>query len=136
MRPPKPHWDRPREGSSANRFPPRPADRAGRGPGKGRPESGTERRPRPWNDSSNRGPSRDREERGAPPARRRFEPPAFERNQGTEEPTPPPRPRGPNREPRPSESPEPTPPPRPTEPVTAPPGPPERGRLVKRPRRP
>ena len=63
--------------------------------------------------------------------------PAFEkrpwvRNQGTEEPSPPPRPRGPSREPRPQEGTEPTPPPRPTEPVTTPPGPPERGQRNKR----
>jgi hypothetical protein len=50
------------------------------------------------------------------------------RNQGTEEPSAPPRPRGPNREPRPSEAPPPGPPPRPSEPEIQPPGPPERGR--------
>jgi len=55
------------------------------------------------------------------------------RGQGTEEPRQP-RPRGPNREPKPNETPEPTPPPRPDQPVTPPPGPPERGRT--NPRRP
>ncbi len=49
------------------------------------------------------------------------------RAQGTEEPDQPPRPRGPNREPRPKETPEPTPPPRPDQEVTPPPDPPERG---------
>ena len=57
------------------------------------------------------------------------------RSQGTEEPDQPPRPRGPNREPKPDESPEPTPPPRPDVPITPPPGPPERG-AQKRPHRP
>lgn len=51
------------------------------------------------------------------------------RNQSTNEPRPaPPRPERPNREPRRREGDEPTPPPRPSEPITAPPGPPERGR--------
>src|SRR5688572_8841269 len=67
---------------------------------------------------------------------RPFQRKGFERNQGTEEPTEPPKPRGPNREPRPSEMPEPGSPPRPTEPAVPPPGPPERGRLVKPKRRP
>ena len=58
------------------------------------------------------------------------------RGQGTEEPSAPPRPRGPNREPRPKEVPEPTPPPRPEQPITPPPGPPERGRAPRRPFRP
>jgi hypothetical protein len=111
----------------------------------------SERRPhRPWEERgesrprgpaaprsgpADRGAQRPRDERDNEPGTRRFAPRTFERNQGTEEPNPPPRPRGPNREPRPSDSPEPTPPPRPTEPVTAPPGPPERGRLIKKPRR-
>jgi hypothetical protein len=54
------------------------------------------------------------------------------RNQGTDAPDAPPRPRGPNREPRPSENPEPSPPPRPSEPAVPAPGPPERGRLIKK----
>ena len=50
------------------------------------------------------------------------------RAQGTEEPAPPPRPRGPNREPKPSEDPEPTPPPGREQSPTPPPAkPPERG---------
>jgi hypothetical protein len=57
------------------------------------------------------------------------------RGAGTEEPAPPPRPRGPNREPRPGDNPEPGPPPRPPEPSVPPPGPPERGRLNRNPRR-
>lgn len=93
----------------------------------------------PSRPSGPRGETRDRAGEGGPnshePPKRRFEPPSFGRNQGTEEPAVPPRPRGPNREPRPSESPEPAPPPRPSEPVIAPPGPPERGRLVKTRRR-
>jgi hypothetical protein len=48
------------------------------------------------------------------------------RDQGIEEPQPP-RPRGPNREPHPSEKPEPTPPPHADQPIVPPPGPPERG---------
>ena len=59
---------------------------------------------------------------------RRFESRSFHRNQDTGEPQNPPRPPRPNREPRPKEGHEPTPPPRPNEPVTTPPGPPERGR--------
>ena len=52
------------------------------------------------------------------------------RNQSTNEPprSTPPRPDRPNREPRRREGDEPTPPPRPSEPITTPPGPPERGR--------
>ena len=57
------------------------------------------------------------------------------RGQGTEEPAQPPRPQGPNREPRPSEEPKPAPPPKPEQPITPPPGPPERG-LSRRPFRP
>jgi hypothetical protein len=53
--------------------------------------------------------------------------------QATEEPAQPPRPRGPNREPKPSENPDPTPPPRADQPSVPPPGPPERG--SPRPRR-
>jgi hypothetical protein len=49
------------------------------------------------------------------------------RGQGTEEPAQPPRPRGPNREPKPSEDPRPTPPPSEEQPTTPPPEPPERG---------
>jgi len=65
---------------------------------------------------------KDRWERRNAPTRK-----PWVRAQGTEEPDQPPRPRGPNREPRPDESPEPTPPPRPEQPITPPPGPPERG---------
>ena len=60
---------------------------------------------------------------------RGFEKKTFPRHQGTDEPAPGrPRPEKPNREPRRREGNEPTPPPRPSEPITAPPGPPERGR--------
>jgi hypothetical protein len=53
--------------------------------------------------------------------------------QGTEEPTQPPRPRGPNREPKPSEDPKPTPPPNEEQPTTPPPAePPERGARRRR----
>ena len=65
-------------------------------------------------------------------AGRPFAPRSFQRDRirggGTEEPPAPPRPRGPNREPGPSEQPPPSAPPRPSEPITTPPGPPERGR--------
>jgi hypothetical protein len=54
------------------------------------------------------------------------------RGQGTAEPPQPPKPRGPNREPRRNQTPEPTPPPRPDEPVIPPPGPPERGHIKSR----
>ena len=63
-----------------------------------------------------RGDWRDRNARGGP------------RGQGTEEPPPPARPRGPNREPRRSEEPPPQVPPRPNDPREPPPSPPERGR--------
>jgi hypothetical protein len=52
----------------------------------------------------------------------------FDRNQGTEEPKAPPRPKGPDRRPKPGEVPPPPPPLRLTEPAIRPPGPPERGR--------
>ena len=65
------------------------------------------------------------EHRNASPRKPQRKP--WVRAQGTEEPDQPPRPRGPNREPRPDESPEPTPPPRPDQETTPPPGPPERG---------
>ncbi|HEY3159854.1 MAG TPA: hypothetical protein VGJ78_12910 [Vicinamibacterales bacterium] len=58
------------------------------------------------------------------------------RAQGTEEPQPPPRPRGPDHEPPPNEEPKPTPPPRPEQPIVPPPGPPERGAHARRPFRP
>jgi hypothetical protein len=54
------------------------------------------------------------------------------RGQGTSEPTPPARPRGPNREPNPSEDPEPTPPPPEEQTQVPPPGPPERGATGRR----
>jgi hypothetical protein len=64
---------------------------------------------------------------------RPFEPRGFDRDRArgsaNQEPTSPPRPRGPNREPRRSDAPAPDAPPRPSEPVISPPGPPERGRL-------
>lgn len=99
-----------------------------------------DQRPRPpLNEWRREGPPGDRPPRDKPhgdplrPGARPFDRKRFPRGQGTEEPPQPARPRGPNREPRPDEIPEPTPPPRPTEPITVPPGPPERGRL--RPRR-
>ena len=49
------------------------------------------------------------------------------RSQGTEDPPQPPRPRGPNREPKPSEDPQPIPPPSKEQPTTPPGKPPERG---------
>jgi hypothetical protein len=102
-----------------------------RGGGPASPKHGSAGR-----ESGARGGFVERDDRPRFSGTRPFERRGFERNQGTDEPPAPPRPRGPNREPPPSESPEPTPPPRPSEPVIAPPGPPERGRLVKRPRRP
>jgi hypothetical protein len=54
------------------------------------------------------------------------------RGQGTEEPARPPRPRGPNREPKPSEDPKPTPPPGEERPTTPPAEPPERGSRRRR----
>jgi hypothetical protein len=53
------------------------------------------------------------------------------RGQGTEEPAQPPRPRGPNREPKPSEDPQPTPPPE-KQPTSPPAKPPERGQRQRR----
>ena len=59
-------------------------------------------------------------------------PKRFGRNQGTDDRTAPtPRPT-PDREPRRSDNPRPAAPPRPKEPEVLPPGPPERGRLVKK----
>src|SRR5687768_11194863 len=110
--PPKREWDRPRDGG------PVPPKREGDRARDGRPVPPK----REW----------ERAREGGRPFQRK----GFERNQGTEEPTEPPKPRGPNREPRPSEIPEPGSPPRPTEPAVPPPGPPERGRLVKPKRRP
>jgi hypothetical protein len=87
-----------------------------------------------------RGSRRERPPSGSDRDRRLFERKQFDRGparrpqrerwraQGTEEPPQPPRPRGPNREPRPSEEPPPQAPPRPSEPQIPPPGPPERGR--------
>jgi hypothetical protein len=54
------------------------------------------------------------------------------RGQATEDPRQPPRPRGPDREPRRSETPKPTPPPKPDEPKIPPPGPSERGHIKSR----
>ena len=66
---------------------------------------------------------------------RQFEKKSFGRNQRRDEPSAPPRPAPPEREPRPREGTEPTPPPRPAEPAIPAPGPPERGRFNKRERR-
>lgn len=107
----------------------RNTDRHGNRPAHG--HAGGDRSHRDANGARPRTASRPQGKPKRAPGSRRFEPPAFERGQGTEEPTPPQRPRGPNREPQPGESPEPSPPPRPSEPATVPPGPPERGRLVK-----
>jgi hypothetical protein len=63
------------------------------------------------------------ERRNAPPRERK----PWMRGQGTEEPAQPPRPRGPNREPKPSEDPQPTPPTPEQQPTTPPAKPPERG---------
>ena len=68
--------------------------------------------------------------------RRPWERKPWVRGQGTEEPQPPPGPRGPNREPRPNEEPEPSPPPRPDQPIVPAPGPPERGARSRRPFQP
>jgi hypothetical protein len=134
----KREWEqRPRDGSREPRAredrPWRPAegqgDRNNRG---GAPGPGRDR----VRDDDRRPGGRDAGSTTRDGSARRFERKGFERNQGTEEPRTPPRPRGPNREPRPNETPEPTPPPRPSEPVVPPPGPPERGRLVKTKRRP
>lgn len=139
-RPPDRPWEHRGRGGGQGRFSNQRPGSRGKQPGGWKPRDERDRsgppQGRPWSGAPDRGGSRARDDREREPARRRFEPPSFERNQGTEEPSTPPRPRGPNREPRPSESPEPTPPPRPSEPVTTPPGPPERGRLVKKPRRP
>ena len=119
-RPPKREWDRPREES-------RGARKREWSPGPDRPRDEGRAPKGDWRAARNAGPPR---------GKRPFERRGFERNQGTEEPQPPPRPRGPNREPRPSETPEPGPPPRPNEPAVPPPGPPERGRLNKNKRGP
>ena len=66
---------------------------------------------------------------------RQFEKKSFGRNQRRDEPSTPPRPAPPEREPRPREGTEPTPPPRPAEPAIPAPGPPERGRVNRKPRR-
>lgn len=141
---PRPYPDRP-DRPSPEGAPERPARRpqntrdvrapsAPKGDGRGRPPRDTPAGP-PRNDW------RDRPPRATPPAGdarvrgpRPFERKTFPRSQRVEEP-PPPRPPGPNREPRPGESPRPSPPPQPAEPEIPPPGPPERGRLVKSPRR-
>ena len=95
----------------------------GRGTFRGEGHGHNEWKPRPPREQS--GPA------GEPG--RSFAPKKFDRDRrpgsGSEEPSAPARPAGPNREPKPSEQPQPSPPPRPSEPITAPPGPPERGRL-------
>jgi hypothetical protein len=107
---PKGRWDTKREGRPAA---PRRKWDAPR-------EHGTASPKREWDTPRERGPASPKREWDA---RRE----GGIRHQGTEEPTPPPRPR-PNREPRPSETPQPSPPPRPSEPGIPPPEPPERGR--------
>jgi hypothetical protein len=96
---------------------------------------------RPTRESFERRPEPRRDERskkapftGERQNRRTFDRSGFERNQANQ-PPPPPRPRGPDREPRPSEDPGPTSPPRPDEPRIKPPGPPERGRRDRFPKR-
>ena len=125
--------------------PPRPTGPSGdRGGYRGTPnDSRWNQKPRPEGRGTYRGeghgtnswkPKPPRDERAPNSGERRpFAPRGFERDRarggGAQDPQPPPKPRGPNREPRPSEQPEPSPPPRPSEPVIPPPGPPERGRL-------
>jgi hypothetical protein len=133
---PKPAWsgERRREGKPDRG--PRQPDRGPRQPDRGPRQP--DWRARPQGPAPAKRDWSERREGSAPPAQKRpsgerrqggrpFERRSFERNQGTEEPQPPPRPRGPNREPRPGETPAPTPPPRPSEPSTPPPTP-ERGR--------
>ena len=104
------HWrDRPPRDA---RGPQGPPDRSARGP-----QGRTEWRPKPggWKPKPggwNRNPGI--------------------RGQDTEDPQQPPRPRGPGREPRRSDTPKPTPPPKPDEPKVPPPGPSERGHIKSR----
>ena len=147
-RPPKQNWqDRPPKPEWRDR-PPNPEWRKG-----DRKSSGaTTRRPfdsrsRGSSDPRSGGPS-DRGNWSTKPPRTKphgdkFGARPFRPKTGTaQEPPPPPRPRGPNREPRPGQEPPPEPPPRPSETTIPPPGPPERGagsnkggKLVRRPRR-
>jgi hypothetical protein len=132
-RPPQatPHGDRfdahvPRDRRPDSRGPRRDADRPGPGGARAAWPRDSQRRPESGPAKPHGDPLR--------PGGRRFDRKEHPRNQGVGEPPPPPRPRGPNREPRPSEKPEPSPPPRPAEPAIPPPGPPERGR-ARNPRR-
>ena len=133
-----------RRGGGDRRNRPSGGDRGGRPPGNkggGRP---AEARGRDWRPGGEHRDPRQkfidaRKQRNAVMRKERWnrknaERKPWVRGQDTDEPTEPqpPRPRGPNREPRPSEEPEPTPPPRPTEPVVPPPGPAEQGREPSR----
>ncbi len=141
----KPHGDPPRLEIGRE---PRPA---GRDTWRDRPPVDRGAKPeRPWRDRpprDARGPQGppDRNARG-PQGRTQWRPkpgswkpkpggwnrnPGF-RGQDTEDPRQPPRPRGPDREPRRSDTPKPTPPPKPGEPQVPPPGPSERGHIKSR----
>ena len=156
----KPHGDRPqseirREPRPAARdpWPDRPRDTRGAKPDNWRDRPAADRSAtpeRPWRDRpprDARGPQRppDRDTRG-PQSRTEWRPkpggwkpkpggwnrkPGF-RGQDTEDPQQPPRPRGPDREPRRSDTPKPTAPPKPDEPKVPPPGPSERGHIKSR----
>ena len=117
----KQRFERRQQSGTTNRpaeHPARPGWRD-RAPRAGKPQGQWRNRPRqeekPPGDSPRRQTSR-------PLARNRFE----RRNQSTEE--PPPRLKGPDRQPKPGEVPKPAPPPRATEPAIRPPGPRDRGR--------
>lgn len=134
----RPDGDRNRPAGDRERRGGLPADRSGGPPGPPKETRGREWRPggehrdprQKFIDAKKDRNARIRKERwehkNAPPHKPPRKP--LVRAQGTEEPAQPPRPRGPNREPRPKETPEPTPPPRPDQEITPPPGPPERGR--------
>lgn len=145
--PEKPHGDtlRPKPGARGDR----PLRDAPHGDWRDRPPGATPKT-RPHGDKlqphGNRGSHRERPQGDPDRNRRPFERKEFARGgghhpqrarwraQGTEEPAPPPRPRGPHREPPPSEEPSPQAPPRPSEPEIPPPGPPERGRPNQKPK--
>jgi hypothetical protein len=123
-RPPRPGAESraPREGGWKSQ-PPRP-DWKNRPP---RDESRSDRPPREKPHGDPLGDNRSR-----PPGQRPYAPKRFDRNQGTDERKPPaPRP-APDREPRRDDNPRPSAPPRPHDPQELPPGPQERGRLVKK----
>jgi hypothetical protein len=112
-------------------------DRSSRDEWKDRPRDGAPSRPpreenwknRPPREKPHGDPIGDNRSR---PGQRPYEPKRFDRNQATEERKPPaPRP-APDREPRRGDNPRPSAPPRPNDPQVLPPGPPERGRLVKK----